>query len=53
MLNLKKTHMAIKEIKSIKQIVIDLLERYIEIEQFLNIESNFINPLDKQGYFNY
>lgn len=41
----KKQRLGIKEINAIKQTVTDVLERYLEIEQFLNIESTFINPL--------
>ena len=43
----KKQKLQVKEIKAIKETVSDLLERYLEVEQFLNIESTFINPLSE------
>lgn len=42
----KKQRLGRKEINAIKQSVTDVLERYLEIEQFLNIESAFVNPLN-------
>lgn len=41
----KKKKLSVKKVNSIKQTVTDLVERYIEVEQFLNIESSFSNPL--------
>jgi Zn-dependent peptidase ImmA (M78 family)/transcriptional regulator with XRE-family HTH domain len=41
----KKQKLAVKDVKAIKQTVTDVLERYLEIEQFLGIESAFINPV--------
>jgi Zn-dependent peptidase ImmA (M78 family) len=41
----KKQKLAAKDINSIKQIVTDILERYLEVEQFLHIESSFANPI--------
>lgn len=41
----KKQKLAVKEVNSIKQTVTDVVERYLEVEQFLNIESAFLNPI--------
>lgn len=41
----KKSRMPKKEINSIKENVTNSIERYIELEQFLNIPSTFNNPL--------
>ena len=41
----KKQKLTVKDVKSIKQTVTDFVERYIEVEQFLNIESEFKNPV--------
>lgn len=41
----KKQKLGVKEVNAIKQNVTDFVERYIEVEQFLNIESTFVNPL--------
>lgn len=41
----KKRKLSVKEVNAIKQTVTDLVERYIEVEQFLNIESSFVNPI--------
>jgi Zn-dependent peptidase ImmA (M78 family) len=41
----KKQKLAVKDVNSIKQTVSDVLERYLEVEQFLNIESAFSNPI--------
>lgn len=41
----KKQKLAVKDVNAIKQTVTDVVERYLEVEQFLNIESAFINPL--------
>ena len=42
----KKSKLPVKELKAIRQKVIDCVERYLELEQFLNIESRMINPLE-------
>jgi Zn-dependent peptidase ImmA (M78 family) len=41
----KKQKLAVKDVNTIKQTVTDVVERYLEVEQFLNIESAFVNPL--------
>ncbi|MDP4227919.1 MAG: XRE family transcriptional regulator [Bacteroidota bacterium] len=41
----KKQNLYVKHVNSIKQTVTDILERYLEVEQFLNIESSFTNPI--------
>lgn len=41
----KKSRLSKKELASIRQKATDLIERYIEVEQFLNIQSDFVNPL--------
>lgn len=41
----KKKKLSVKAVNAIKQTVTDLIERYIEVEQFLNIESSFVNPI--------
>ena len=41
----KKSKLQVKNINAIKQKVSDFLERYLEVEQFLNIESAFENPV--------
>ncbi len=41
----KKSRMPKKEINSIKENVTNSIERYIELEQFLNISSSFTNPI--------
>jgi Zn-dependent peptidase ImmA (M78 family) len=41
----KKSKSSIKNTKAIQQEVTDSIERYIEIEQFLNISSEFNNPI--------
>ncbi len=43
----KKSKLSVKDINSIKQKVTDDVEKYIEIEQFLNIKTDFKNPLSK------
>jgi Zn-dependent peptidase ImmA (M78 family) len=45
----KKQKLAVKDVSAIKQNVTDFIERYIEVEQFLNIESAFANPLSKKA----
>lgn len=41
----KKSNLPIKKVNAIKQKVTDVVERYLEVEQFLSIESKFINPI--------
>ncbi len=41
----KKQRLAVKDENAIMQIATDFVERYIEIEQFLNIASSFVNPI--------
>lgn len=42
----KKSKLPVKEINSIKENVTQTIERYIELEQFLNLSSEFVNPLE-------
>lgn len=41
----KKQRLSVKDVNAIKQTVTDFVERYIEVEQFLNIASAFVNPI--------
>ncbi len=41
----KKSKMSVKDENSIKERIRDRIERYIEIEEILNINSNFSNPI--------
>ncbi|MFA6651470.1 MAG: XRE family transcriptional regulator [Bacteroidales bacterium] len=41
----KKHKLSVKKVNAIKQNVTDFVERYIEVEQFLNITSAFVNPV--------
>jgi len=41
----KKSKLPVKKVKSIKQKITDIVERYLEIEEFLGIESSFSNPI--------
>ncbi|RCW31941.1 ImmA/IrrE family metallo-endopeptidase [Marinilabilia salmonicolor] len=41
----KKKRLSVKEVNSIKQNVTDFVERYLEVEQFLNISTSFSNPV--------
>lgn len=41
----KKSRLTPKNIASIKEEAIDSVSRYIELEQFLNLESDFVNPI--------
>ena len=41
----KKSKLSVKNLKSVKQKVSDIVEKYIEIEQFLNIVTAFKNPV--------
>lgn len=43
----KKSKVGQKEIKQIKEFAIDYLERYIDIETMLNIQSKFTNSLEE------
>lgn len=41
----KKSKLGIKKVNSIKEKVIDSIERYLEVEQFLHVNSSFENPI--------
>jgi len=41
----KKNRLPVKKVNAIKQIVTDFLERYVEIEQFMDIDTVFSNPV--------
>lgn len=41
----KKSKLSRKELASIRQQATDIIERYIELEQLLNIQTDFVNPL--------
>ncbi|MEX2336887.1 MAG: XRE family transcriptional regulator [Fulvivirga sp.] len=41
----KKSKLSVKKVNAIKQKVTDIVERYLEVEQFLSIESGFSNPI--------
>jgi transcriptional regulator with XRE-family HTH domain len=43
----KKAKLTLKQEESIKEKVRDFLERYLEVEQLLNIETKFSNPIKK------
>jgi Zn-dependent peptidase ImmA (M78 family)/DNA-binding XRE family transcriptional regulator len=43
----KKNNLPIKKINSIKESIIDNVERYIELEGFLNLETSFNNPISE------
>ena len=45
----KKSKMSVKEENSIKERIRDKIERYIEIEEILGIDSNFTNPISNNG----
>jgi len=45
----KKSKMGMKEEKSIKERIRDKIERYIEIEEILGINSNFTNPISNNS----
>ncbi|CCH57630.1 helix-turn-helix domain protein (plasmid) [Fibrisoma limi BUZ 3] len=45
----RKAKLGVKEINSIKEIVKDHLERYFEVEEILQIERSFQNPLAKNA----
>ena len=42
----KKKRLSVKEVNSIRQNVTDFVERYLEVEQFLNISTSFVNPIE-------
>lgn len=42
----KKKSLAKKDLGAIRQKIADHVERYVELEQFLNIDNRFINPLE-------
>jgi Zn-dependent peptidase ImmA (M78 family)/DNA-binding XRE family transcriptional regulator len=42
----KRSKLGIKKENAIKEQIIDVVSRYLELEQFLNIQSTFINPLE-------
>jgi len=41
----RKKKLGVKKVNAIKEKVIDIVERYLELEQFLNITSTFDNPI--------
>lgn len=41
----KRSKLGVKKENSIKEKVIDIVSRYLELEQFLNIQSEFKNPI--------
>jgi Predicted transcriptional regulators len=45
----KKSKMSMKEENSIKERIRDKIERYIEIEEILGINSNFTNPISNNN----
>jgi len=45
----KKSKMSVKEENSIKERIRDKIERYIEIEEILGINSNFTNPISNNN----
>lgn len=48
----KKQNLSVKKVNAIKQTVSDFVERYMEVEQFLNIESVFDNPIKNMSITN-
>lgn len=42
----KRSNLGKKRENSIKESVLDVVNRYLELEQFLNIHSDFINPIN-------
>jgi Zn-dependent peptidase ImmA (M78 family)/DNA-binding XRE family transcriptional regulator len=42
----KRSKLLVKEINAIKEKVIDSISNYIELEQFLNMSSFFVNPIN-------
>ncbi len=43
----RKKKLPVKKVNAIKQSVSDIVERYLEVEQFLNIKSDFQMPVEK------
>ncbi len=43
----RKKRLGVKKINAIKEKVIDIIERYLELEQFLNLTSTFEKPLNE------
>lgn len=43
----KKSKLGIKSVDAIKQLATDAIEKYLEIEQFLDIATEFKNPIEK------
>ncbi len=41
----KKSKLSVKAVNAIRQKVTDFIERYVEVEQFLNIHSDFSSPV--------
>lgn len=41
----KKNALGVKQVNAIKEKVIDIVQRYLELEQFLDIKSEFNNPI--------
>lgn len=41
----KKSKLTVKRVNAIRERVIDIVERYLELEQFLDIRSTFHNPI--------
>jgi Zn-dependent peptidase ImmA (M78 family)/DNA-binding XRE family transcriptional regulator len=41
----KKSSLAVKKINAIKENIKDNIERYIELETFLNFQNSFVNPI--------
>jgi Zn-dependent peptidase ImmA (M78 family)/DNA-binding XRE family transcriptional regulator len=42
----RKKKLGVKKVNAIKEKVIDIVERYLELEQFLNLNSTFENPIE-------
>lgn len=41
----KRSKLLVKDINSIKETVMDTVERYVELESFLNLNDPFVNPI--------
>ncbi|WP_335964881.1 XRE family transcriptional regulator [Galbibacter sp. PAP.153] len=41
----KKSKLGVKRVNAIREKVVDIVERYLELEQFLSIKSEFRNPI--------
>lgn len=48
----RKKKLAVKKVNAIKENVIDIVERYLELEQFLDITSTFNNPIKDFKIYN-